>query len=73
MNANTTTQEHEKRFYCYWGAGYKEKAPETNDIYFFSEENGYWQADIEAIHALKVGEKLDLTEMGAEHHVIRAK
>ena len=60
-----------KQFLLVWSEGYE--AEEVIEIGqdSFTDDNGYRQEDIDAIHALKIGQVLDLSDLGGNHVVTR--
>lgn len=60
-----------KQFLLVWSEGYEaEEAIEIGQD-SFTDDNGYRQEDIDAIHALKIGQVLDLSDLGGNHVVTR--
>jgi hypothetical protein len=65
--------DSQKRFYCYWGEGFDDEKTETNDIYFFTQANGYSLEDIKAISELKIHQEYDASAITFTHMITRAK
>lgn len=68
-----TTTNEEKEFWCKWGEGYYTPEEKMVAMTNFSEENGYDIEDVENISKMKIGDEIDLTQVGAVHTVKRVK
>jgi hypothetical protein len=63
-----------KQWICIWGEGYENDGKaivETKEQGHFSIDNGYYIEDIVKVHALEIGESVNIIEMGNIHSVAR--
>lgn len=65
-------EEDERQYTCFWGEGYEPRTPETVDINFFSEANGYHSDEAMTIAELNIGEAATFNDYGF-HSIVRVK
>lgn len=64
---------NQKRFKAYWGSGYVKTGSKIKPLSFFNINKGYDENVIYQLDMLKVGQRLDLTDLSGTHTITRIK
>jgi hypothetical protein len=62
-----------KLFKATWGDGYMIKKSEVIPLEIITEENGWWEENIEAIQNSEIGEIVNCSDIGGVLHVERVQ
>ena len=62
-----------KLFKATWGDGYMVKKTEIISLDIITEENGWWEENIQAIEDAKIGDVVNCSDIGGVFHVERVQ